>query len=275
VHERYVEIGGVMHFLRHSELRAGRRSLVFVHGLGESGLSFVEAFEHLHGLDCNLIVPDCAGYGRSAGAAQGDYAFVTQVARLRMLAAGLGLDRLVLVGHSLGGMLATLWAGEAESGVEGVVNIEGNLSPEDATFSRLGVEAFEEFGGDWTRWREWYLGKFLEEHVLAAHGDTSSGRRYYASLCFSRPEAFLANAREILERTQIVPGAAESAMAGAYAALPMPTCYCWGTETLSGATQRLLSQHGLAQQAFKGVGHWPMVDDPHAFYAWLHAFACQ
>src|SRR5215510_1305500 len=78
--------------------------------LGRVESCFREAFDRLHLLDCNLVAPDNLGYGRSSVARNGDYSFRAQIARLANLVSQLGLHRLTLVGHSLGGNLATYWS---------------------------------------------------------------------------------------------------------------------------------------------------------------------
>ena len=91
--ESYIHLDGEWFFLRHSEIHPSRRTILFVHGLGESSLCFREAFDRLHLLDCNLVAPDNLGYGRSSVARNGDYSFRAQIARLANLvspACGIG-----------------------------------------------------------------------------------------------------------------------------------------------------------------------------------------
>ena len=269
--ESYVEIDGEFIFLRHSPISQQRRTLLFIHGLGESSLSFREAFQHLQALDWNLIAPDNVGYGRSSAARNGDYAFLRQIARLQRALARLSLDEVVLVGHSLGGMLGTLWKERPDGErILGLINIEGNLTPGDATFSKLAEEAFQVVEEDFARWRTWFLHEFAEKHLLPAV-QAPAMRRYYASVCFSRPEAYLANSREILART-IVTNGEESEMTRAYAAAAIPTLYCWGEHSLSETTRHFLETRKLPHQSFPTSGHWPMVDEPEAFYHAVQRF---
>lgn len=272
--ERYMHLDGEWLFLRHSEIRPNRPTILFVHGLGESSLCFREAFDLLHGLDCNLVAPDNVGYGRSSVARDGDYSFRAQIARLANLASQLGLQRLTLVGHSLGGMLATDWSKLDRSGVvERLVNIEGNLTPADASSSKMALEAYQATGGDFDQWCHWFRNDFMERHILGQYGPTwESCRRYYASLWFCRPEAFYANAREIQEQSQPVAGTPACANGETYTSLPLPKLYCWGGKHLSETSQRFLSHAGLQNRAFQAAGHWPMVDCPEEFYSALEAW---
>ncbi len=65
--ETYLEVDGVTVFLHHTNLAAARPTVLFIHGLGESGFSFQEAFDDQSLASTNLLVPDLAGYGRSSG----------------------------------------------------------------------------------------------------------------------------------------------------------------------------------------------------------------
>jgi pimeloyl-ACP methyl ester carboxylesterase len=50
--------------------------------------------------------------------------------------AHLGLDRFLLVGGSMGGLVALLYAERNSNKLAGFVNVEGNLAREDCMFSR-------------------------------------------------------------------------------------------------------------------------------------------
>jgi len=66
IQERILQIEDGWLFVRHSELHKPRSVLLFVHGLGESGLCFKEAFESRDMNEYSLVVPDMMGYGRSS-----------------------------------------------------------------------------------------------------------------------------------------------------------------------------------------------------------------
>lgn len=270
--ESYMQIDGEWFFLRHSVLDTSRPTLLFLHGLGESSLCFSEAFDSLRSLDFNLVAPDHIGYGRSSPARSGaGYSILEQIARLQNLAARLGLGRLWLVGHSFGGILATYWSSSDEQEmVEGLINIEGNLTPDDATFSKMAVEAYRDSGKDLGSWRKWFRDEFMEKLILCKYGTTLNAcRRYYASLWFCRVEAFLANSCEIYEKSQPIEGSEASELGRFYLAVPHPKVYCWGTESLSDSAQQFLKQNGLTDRVFGGASHWPMIDRPDEFYPFL------
>src|SRR5258708_1844338 len=97
--EQFVPIEEDLIFVRRTVLNPQRPTLLFIHGLGESGLCFTEAFEQPALQGYNLVAPDNVGYGRSSSAANGDYSFETQIHRLKALLCALELKDVTLVGH--------------------------------------------------------------------------------------------------------------------------------------------------------------------------------
>jgi pimeloyl-ACP methyl ester carboxylesterase len=271
VQEEFIQLDGETVFVRHSELMPGRPTLLFVHALGDSGLAFSAAFHYLQSIDYNLVAPDLVGYGRSSAALNGDYSLARHILRLKRVASYLGIAQLALVGHSLGGLIATEWAtSENPTQLQALVNIEGNLTPADASFSRRAVEAFYSFAEDSTVWSAWFRSTFVPNLIAGEIGRPSpSMLRYYSSVLLARPEAFLANSLEILQRTKVPPGETLSPIAAMYLAVGLPKLYCWGANSLDPATQYLLAHCGLPNRFFPGAGHWPMIDAPEAFYAGL------
>jgi len=267
--ERFVETEDGWLFVRHSELSRLGPVLLFVHGLGESGLSFKEAFESGDMSGYGIVVPDMMGYGRSSSAGGGDYSMASQIQRLWRLVDFLHIDSFYLVGHSMGGDIGTFMASsDTRQRIRGLVNIEGDLTPHDIFFSNRVVAAAEE--GNFS---EWFEKEFKEEIVLKGWGSRwSSCRRYYASLHFARPEAFLANAREIHEKNQALPGRRECLTGFTYGALKIPKIFCWGSESLAEGTRDFLESASLENRKFEPAFHWPMIDRAEAFYAYLSDF---
>ena len=269
IQERILQIEDGWLFVRHTELQRSGSVLLFVHGLGESGLCFREAFESRDMEEYSLVVPDMMGYGRSSGNAGGDFSMESQIRRLWRLVDLLHLGSFYVVGHSLGGDIGTFMASsDTRHRIKGLVNIEGDLTPHDIFFSNRVVSAAEA-----GRFTEWFEKDFKEEIVLKGWGSQwPSCRRYYASLQFARPEAFLANAKEIYQKTQALPGRRECLTGSTYAALKMPKVFCWGSESLARGTQEFLESAFLHHRKFEPAFHWPMIDQAESFYAFLFEF---
>lgn len=89
-----------------------RVPLVMIHGFGAGFLQFYKNLDHLHD-NRQLLAFDLPGFGRSSRVAfprdplKAEEQFVNVMERWREI---MGLRRFILLGHSLGGYLATAYA---------------------------------------------------------------------------------------------------------------------------------------------------------------------
>ena len=175
--------------VRHSSLRQGRPTVLFVHGLGDSSLAFDEAFHREECADFNLVAPDLSGHGSSPAAHDGLYTLEAMASRLAALIEAMDLQQLAVVGHSLGGDVTTVLASADGSGrINRIVNVEGTLAPGDMFICNRATKAAE---AGYEAFENWFHQQFCQETVLekwAVQGD--AGRRYYASLVL-RSRSFL------------------------------------------------------------------------------------
>ena len=112
------------------EARPGSTPLVLLHGWMDVGASYqfvVDAFSEAFAAGRQIIAPDWRGFGQSRLPSPCDhYVFADYLADLDQL-----LDQLVgdqpidLVGHSMGGNVAMLYAGVRPARVRRLVNLEG------------------------------------------------------------------------------------------------------------------------------------------------------
>lgn len=254
----------------HTDVLPDRSSILFIHGLGESGLSFIESFDANDLKNYNLIVPDLAGYGRSTSAFNADYSFSAQVDRLSRLIDRFGLQKLFIVGHSMGGDIATLLAQQTEDKILGLVNIEGDLTPYDVFISNLATEAAER--GEFLKW---FKDEFRQTIVYEQWAEKrESCRRYYASLWFCKPEAFLSNAKEIYEQSKSAENEIENKLGARFREIKMKKLFCWGEESLAQGTRDYIQQKQteIPSQRFAGAGHWVMIDKGEVFYSLIGEF---
>ena len=202
--QTYLQIENDFIYIRHDLVFPDRLTLLFIHGLGESGLCFKEVFEDRRFDDFNLLVPDLTGYGKSSPAAENDYSFKAQVNRLWKIIEHFKLvDNIVVLGHSMGGDLATLLCDlDHKNIIKKFVNIEGDITRDDVFISDKAVKAYQKGSFD-----IWFDEEFSQGTVYCDWGqDRNSCRRYYASLQICQKEAFLTNARECYSRNNALPG---------------------------------------------------------------------
>jgi pimeloyl-ACP methyl ester carboxylesterase len=82
------------------------RTVILFHGKNFNGYYWKEPAAYLSGLGYRVIIPDQVGWGRS-DKPDLHYSFHMLADNTRMLLDSLGIDRVTVIGHSMGGMLAT------------------------------------------------------------------------------------------------------------------------------------------------------------------------
>ena len=87
-----------------------RGVFVLMHGKNFNGAYWEQTIDFLHKQGYRVIVPDQVGFGRSSMPRNYQFTFDQLAANNRALLKHLGVDRITLMGHSMGGMLATQFA---------------------------------------------------------------------------------------------------------------------------------------------------------------------
>lgn len=85
--------------------------LLLIHGFGADKNNFTRVARFLTP-HYRVIAPDLPGFGAATRSDTATYTIAEQVERLRQFAQGLGLKRVHLGGSSMGGHIATTWAGK-------------------------------------------------------------------------------------------------------------------------------------------------------------------
>jgi pimeloyl-ACP methyl ester carboxylesterase len=100
-----------------------------LHGFGVSGHMFDEFAQRME-KDYHLIALDQRGHGDSQWAEDGDYSREAFVADAEAVREALGLERFILVGHSMGGLNAVSYAVEHPQRVRALILVD--VGPESA-----------------------------------------------------------------------------------------------------------------------------------------------
>lgn len=123
--------------VRYFDRRGPGPIVLFVHGLGNSCSNFEELCAQDALSDHRLIAMDLPGCGGTTYPADMHLRIDDLVDFLDAFVQHLRLPRFLLVGASMGGLIALLYAERRPEQLTGFVNVEGNLAPEDCMFSRL------------------------------------------------------------------------------------------------------------------------------------------
>ncbi len=86
------------------------RSVLLLHGKNFSGAYWASTVRLLTERGFHVVVPDQVGFGKSSKPERYQFSFQALAENTRALLASLGVERTVVVGHSMGGMLATRFA---------------------------------------------------------------------------------------------------------------------------------------------------------------------
>lgn len=86
------------------------RTVVLLHGKNFGAFAWESTIESLSEAGYRVIAPDQIGFAKSSKPAAYQYSFQQLAANTRALLDSLNIDKSVIVGHSMGGMLATRYA---------------------------------------------------------------------------------------------------------------------------------------------------------------------
>ncbi|HEU5456740.1 MAG TPA: alpha/beta fold hydrolase [Nocardioides sp.] len=251
--------------------------LLFIHGLLGSQKQWAHLVDELDE-DHRLIVPDLFGHGESAKPV-GDYSLGAHAATLRDLLDRLGIERVSLVGHSLGGGIAMVFSYLFPERVDRLVLVaSGGLGREVSPLLRSATLPGAEYvlpviASGWMRDRIASAGRLLGSVGLRPGRDLTEVWDGFTSLGDADTRrAFLATTRAVID-----PGG-QTVNAHDYLpdATPIPTLVVWGTKDRMIPAWHAASATGSMPncrvELFQGAGHFPHLDDPERFAALVREF---
>lgn len=115
-----------LHRFEHSSRSEQSETILLIHGFLDAASTWDLVAAPLARAGYSVIAPDLRGFGKSGRIPEGGYYhFPDYVADVDDLVRGLGLQSLSIVGHSMGGGVATLYAGTRPERVGRLVVMEG------------------------------------------------------------------------------------------------------------------------------------------------------
>jgi pimeloyl-ACP methyl ester carboxylesterase len=233
-------------------------TILYVHGLGCSKADFMEMTSVPELQAFRLVGADNPGCGDSSYDENQPLNVDGVVELIENFVAQLGLNRFLLVGGSMGGLVALLYAERNPNKVAGFVNVEGNLAPEDCMFSRLVIpHSYLHFEDvvfpQIKRALSVKAGRGFAQHLRAL--EKANPRAYY-DYAFQTVE--YSDHGNLLER---------------FLTLPVPRCFLYGSENRQlSYLQRILESECTVTE-IPNAGHFLFYDEPNYYAAALASFA--
>ena len=228
--------------------------VLFVHSLAGNTQQWSAQLEHLRKTR-RAIAIDLRGHSRSRSPEDGDYTIDALAQDIHAAVVQLGIERFILVGHSMGGSVALAYAGAYPQHVAGLLLVDPSG---DST--QMAAEEVEQ-----------YLGALQSE----AYANVIEG--YWQQLLTSATSAVQQQVMDDLRNTS--PETIVGALKGLFAYNPLPALARYPGPKLSiitPANDVPFSLHALLPdlpvQRITDTGHWLHMDKPDAFNAILDDF---
>ncbi len=268
--ERGVDVGPLE--LAVAESGQGGRPLMLVHGYTGAANDFADFMGPLADRGWHVVAPDLRGHGASSKPPdEVDYDYHLFVTDLLGLADALGWDRFVLLGHSMGGMIAQVLALDAPERLEALILMDTGHGPLDAdpALIELGVSSARQHGMDFVAdfmaatddgplttdaWRQ----KVAEDPSYAERGDRN--------LRAASPAMFAAMLLQISETSDRI---------DRLSSIAVPTLVLVGEQDVAfiEASRRMAEVIAGSQLVvLPGGGHSPQVEVPDAWWSAVSSF---
>jgi pimeloyl-ACP methyl ester carboxylesterase len=236
----------------------GAETFVFIHGLGASSNSFDHCFEMEAFRGYTLATIDLPGCGESSRSDEFSYTMKDQAELILEWIKGLGLTRMILVGHSMGGVIALYLAEALDTEVKAFFNLEGNLGREDCIFSGKVASS------SWAEFKNEGFQEFKETLRAATRETDSPGlKNYYENILKAHPRALY------LSSVSLVKESCEGSLNERFLALPVQKWYVFGENSVNRANRSFLDKHNIPYFVVPESGHFMMDDQPGLFYGVL------
>ncbi|HPG40619.1 MAG TPA: alpha/beta hydrolase [bacterium] len=235
-----------------------QEALVFIHGFGSNQEHFRFAFSAPPLLEFTLLAVDLAGFGASPVPPGFSFTMHDQALLVLKLLDTLQIINFHLCGHSMGGLVVMNMAELAPGRTLSLINLEGNLTPEDCFLSgKVAAMSFTEFT---THGR-----KELERGFRLAGMKDPAMRDYAETFAATNSKALYKSALHTVQDS----------------ALPLVdklgrinnSCYIYGDKnrTLFPA-EKLLHDNGVPVFYIENAGHAMALENPRQLYNTIRQF---
>jgi pimeloyl-ACP methyl ester carboxylesterase len=233
-------------------------TILYIHGLGCSKADFIEMTSVSELQPFRLVSADNPGCGDSSYDENHPLNIDGVVELIENFVAQLELNHFLLVGGSMGGLVALLYAERNPNRIAGLANVEGNLAPEDCMFSRNVIphsySYFEQvIFPQIKKTLSAKAGRGYAQHLQVL--EKAHSRAYY-DYAFQTVE--YSDHGNLLER---------------FLNLPVPKCFLYGSENRHLSYLQRLRESETTVIEIANAGHFLFYDDPNNYGAALASFA--
>lgn len=267
-----------IHGYRRAFIHVGRGpAILLIHGIGDSSDTWRDVISVL-ARHYTVIAPDLLGHGRS-DKPRADYSVAAYANAMRDLISVLGVDRVTVVGHSLGGGVAMQFAYQYPERCERLVLVSsGGVCPEVNPLLRLAaapnadlILPLMRFSG--TRALSHLAFQLLRLIDTDIGVDASDLMRVFDTLPdLTARRAFVRTLRSVVDWR----GQAITMLDRCYLTQGMPTLLIWGSRDAVIPTHHAHIAHaampGSKLEIFEGAGHFPFRTEPERFLNVLTSF---
>jgi pimeloyl-ACP methyl ester carboxylesterase len=267
-----------IHGYRRAFIKAGSGpAVLLIHGIGDSADSWLDIIPAL-ARDYTVIAPDLLGHGQS-DKPRADYSIAAYANAMRDLLAVLDVERVTVVGHSLGGGVAMQFAYQFPERCERICLIStGGVAHEVTPLLRFASAPNADLvlpliGTPTAR----LLGRLTFGVLQALNTNLGLDAHHLMRVFDALPDA---SARRAFVRTLRAAvdwkGQAITMLDRCYLTQGMPTLLVWGARDAVIPVAHAHKAHGAMPgsqlEVFPDVGHFPHKDDPERFIRLFRAF---
>ena len=234
---------------------AGECPSVFIHSLAGNSRHWLWQLQHVRSEGC-AIAFDLRGHGRSDPPDNGDYSLEACSEDLQAVVDALGVDQFILIGHSMGAAVATVYAASHPEQVRGLVLVD------PVGDQRLAPEQMQEFliALDTRRYDE-----LIRDYWSTLAGPDRNVRDQVLRDLDRTPRAAVLGMLRALQRTDLT-HAVQSCDAPKLAVITPHNNFPFSLHNVDATIETVI---------VPGTGHWLQMEKPEEFNALLDGFAAK
>lgn len=250
--------GGRQYRLSYFDRPSTGPAILYVHGLGCSKADFLEMCDLPELNDFRLLAADHPGCGDSPYDANFHLNIDGLVELVEGFVNGLQIEPFLLIGGSLGGLVALLYAERNLDKINGFINVEGNLAPQDCMFSRNVIpHSFEHFQS--------IIFPQIKKALAVRRGRGFA--QHLQVLAKADPRAYYDFAFQTVEYSD------HGRLLERFCSLRVPTCFLYGSENRHLAYLPELRRSSCQVVEVPNANHFLFYDQPQLYARAIASFA--